>query len=338
MNREFILKNGTVAFLLPAIVILSSIWITQLPLFAFSPELTMAITYDLTVLSPILYLIAIWKKKISKITVVPIFILGLVIANFLLPENQRSHYNIVVNYIFPIAELGVVSTILYTIYKIRKAFWQQELQNFDFLTILNQASFEILKNQKLASVISTEVSMFYYGLISWKTNSRRNTYSAYKKNSVGIILGGIIFLIMVETIAVHVFLIRYYPTLTWILTIGSIYSGLQIFAHIKAIYQRPSFIDGHLIHLRNGLFGDVNTSIYNIKSITIQKRQLDQKEDFQQLAFLPGLESHNLMIEFKEPVTINKVYGIQKQTSKVVFYLDNYEMLISELNERLNNE
>lgn len=180
--------------------------------------------------------------------------------------------------------------------------------------------------------------MIYYALISWKTAYIIHSFTAYKKNSIANLLGGILMLVLVETVAVHFLLMRWSYTLTWILSLISLYTVIQIFGHIKAIYQRPNLINNDGIQLRNGLFGDTSIEYSNIENIQIQKITLNEKIKHQQLTLLTGLESHNIIIDTKEDITIVKAYGITKKTNKLLFYVDEPELFINTINNQIEKQ
>ena len=96
-NTHIAVYQKLIAFAIPISILLSSIYISQLGLFEKNNNLGMAITYDLCLVSPFLYLTYIWKKDIPKTTVLPIFIGGLATLNFLLPSQQRTHFEFIMN-------------------------------------------------------------------------------------------------------------------------------------------------------------------------------------------------------------------------------------------------
>ena len=111
-------RNYLMIYGIPAAVIVASVCLALSPLLQQNPALITGITYDLALTSPLLYLLLIWNKNIPKITVVPFFILGLVLATFLLPEN--THLNLLTTWVLPLIELTVISTIGYKIFQLRK--------------------------------------------------------------------------------------------------------------------------------------------------------------------------------------------------------------------------
>ncbi|MGI8495122.1 MAG: hypothetical protein ACR2L1_07395, partial [Pyrinomonadaceae bacterium] len=52
------------------------------------PQMPLAITFDLTITLPLLYLLFFRKSAVSKLTAIPLFVFGLIFASVILPESN----------------------------------------------------------------------------------------------------------------------------------------------------------------------------------------------------------------------------------------------------------
>ena len=102
---------------LPIAMILFSILLAISPLLEQYPNLAMGITYDLILTAPLLFIFLSRKNKNSKLHVVAFFILGIVLATVLLPENQQEHLDYIKRYLLPLVELTVAMALIFKIYK-----------------------------------------------------------------------------------------------------------------------------------------------------------------------------------------------------------------------------
>ena len=88
---------------------------------------------------------------------------------------------------------------------------------------------------------ATEVTVFYYGFINWKTRETNvNEFTYHKKSGTPDLSYAFIGIIdLVETIAIHFLLTRWSFIAAWILTALSISTGIQVFGFAKSVTQRP---------------------------------------------------------------------------------------------------
>ena len=68
---------NSLPFAIPVSILTFAVFLVTYSSIQLDDTLAMGIIYDLTLTSPILYLIAIWRTKTPKITTVPVFILGI---------------------------------------------------------------------------------------------------------------------------------------------------------------------------------------------------------------------------------------------------------------------
>ena len=84
--------GNSVAFGIPLMLILSVIVLAKSSVFQLHPkELSMGITFDLVFVIPTIYFLLIRKSKIPQITTAPIFIAGIVIASFIIPNDYQFY-------------------------------------------------------------------------------------------------------------------------------------------------------------------------------------------------------------------------------------------------------
>ena len=105
----------------------SLFWVFSLPLallcvlifFSFYAELNAkghsnfysALIIDFTLTVPLVYFLLIRKRKISKLSIVPLFILGIVLSSLFIPEAEKDVLTFILNWIFPFVEIFVLGKI-----------------------------------------------------------------------------------------------------------------------------------------------------------------------------------------------------------------------------------
>ncbi len=329
----FLKKNNLLTFGLPLLIILFSVYLATSSFLVKYPDLAIGITYDLTLMAPLVYFLLIRKQHIPKITVVPVFVLGVVIASLLLPERQQFHLDLIKDFVLPIVELTVLSVIIYKVYRATKSYQAHAVDGQDFYTTIKKSALETLEKPRLASVFASEIAMVYYSLFAWKRKKiGENDFTNYKENGVLSIFGGIIFIVLAETFVLHKVLIDWNAIVTWILTGTSIYTLLQIFAHAKAMTKRPVTLTKETLFLRYGLFADTAIDLTNIDRIEITDKNIeDETLVVDKLALVKEMEGHNIAIHFKEKQRIQKIYGITKECDVLLAQIDGKGDLIDQV-------
>lgn len=335
-NPSLHLSKQALPFFLPLLVILSSVFIVVSGIFWQQPDaLAIGVTYDLVLTAPLLYLFLIRNKKIPKITVVSFFIGGLLLATFLLPDTYHFHLDLVWTYLFPLVELSLLSLVLYkTSQAIRSL--RKNKGTADFLTLLQATTEKVLGNRRVALVLSTELAVVYYSLFSWRKRlpQQASQFSYHRQNGAPAVYSVIIFLLLIETAALHFVAALWSPLFAWILTISSLHVCLQLFGHLRAMHLRPIALGHQRLYVRNGLMGDTEIFFDNIKSVGFVKQAPDNKNTYH-LSFLKMLEPYNLAIRLKEPVVVLGMYGIRKTCTTLLLNIDQKEIFKEKLDKNI---
>ncbi len=322
--RKYLLIYGPSVTIVLISAVLASEYFVSL-----SPELAAGIIYDLVIISPVIYLAIIWKSDIPKISALPLFILGLMLAGILIPESYHFHLDLLTTYLLPLVELGIIGLVIIGTRKIIRSYRQQEAHQTDFLDAMNSVLIKHLGKTRLTNVLATEMAMFYYAFFQWKGRKlKESEFTSYHRSGMSGILIAIILIVLVETVIVHLVVIRYNPTIAWIIFALSVYTAIQLLGHLKSLRFRFTAISEDILTLRYGLFGDAEISLQNIERIE-QKENLEeiQKKELVRMSLLGELEPFNTVIYLYEPVTVRRPYGLRKSGKLIALWVDQVEDL-----------
>ena len=314
-----------VIFGLPFLIILFCITLSLTTLLKTYPELAIGVTYDLTLSAPLLYLFLIRKTKISKLTVIPVFTVCMLIATLILPAENRFHLDLVKNWILPVVEISAMAFLGIAAYKSYKTYKSLSGKSSDVLEILRETCRRQIFSQRVAEILAFEMAVIYYAFLSWKPVRRENTFTYHKKSGITALYLIIIFIIAVETLVMHILLARWSAIFAWILTIFSIYFLFQIFAHLKAVFQRPIELRENKIFLRYGIFGDAVIDRENIESVENTSMPFENEKGVKKLGLLGNLEPHNLKIVLKNEEVLNGFYGLKTKIQTLYLFVDEVE-------------
>lgn len=321
---------------LPAIIILSMVWLTQSPLFApHANQLAFAITIDLLVTAPLVYFLIIRKKAIPNTSIVLVIGIGVIVASMILPKSHQNTLEFIKFWILPFIELFVVSYVIYTVRKSIKAFKLTE--SYDFHANIKIALAAIMP-QKVIGFVSMEISAFYYAFVNWKKlKLKPNEYAYHHESGTRAVLLVLLFLIAIETFVFHLLLQNWSSLVAWILSVLSIYSGFQILGILKSLSQRPIVIRGHQIILRYGILAEGEISIHQIKSIQGFKGEIIDEPEIQSFSPLGGIEGHNVLIELHAPFSYTGFYGLKKEAKTLALFIDDPVRFTSTVKSLLKN-
>ncbi|MFD2565418.1 hypothetical protein [Aquimarina rubra] len=334
MNKTLGLHKNLLIFGIPILIIGMMVILAKSSFFTANPNtLSIGITFDLLLTVPIIYFMLIRKTSIPKTTILPFFVIGMIICSIILPIQNQYYLDLFKTWIFPIVELSIVSFIIYNVTKAIKLYRLNKDEKVDFFTTLKNTCYEILPKSVVMPVV-TEIAVFYYGFIYWKKRKiNENEFSYHKDSGTISLLIAIIFIVAIETFVLHILLQKWNITVAWILTFLSIYSGIQLLGFLKSMSKRPISIKDDKLYLRYGIMNETTIDLKSIESIEISSKDLELNTETRKLSFLGELESHNVVIRLKEENTLIGLYGIKRKYKNLALHIDNK----NEFKNRINN-
>lgn len=301
------------------------------------PEtLSFALTVDFLIIIPMLYFLAIRKREIPRITVFSVFVLGLLIASFLIPEQDQRALDSFKTYFLPLIELVLVVFILRKTIKTIKEF-KRNKRNSDFHTTLLITTHELFP-KGVSYLLATEISTVYYALFVWRSKQlSKNEFTYHKKNALLSIIAGLTLVIIGETIALHSWLVGWNHIFGWIITFLSAYTAVQFFALLKSILQRPIAIDtqDQNLHFKYGFFSDAIFPFDWIDSVELNTSDLPEDKSIQPLSPLGSIGEHNVIIHFKDTITVKGFYGLKKRAKSFAIFVDEKEVFVEVLKRNM---
>lgn len=284
--------------------------------------LSMAITADLVFTIPVIYFLLIRKTKVPKTTVISMMVAGLIIGTLALPKDSQTYLSLFKTWALPIIELTVFTIVVTKVAQVTRKYKSLKGNTPDFFTTLQNTCAEILPS-KIVRPLVTEISVIYYGFFHWKKRKiATHEFTHHRKSGTALLLGVFIFLILIETFAVHLILARWNPIVAWVIFGLSAYTALQFFAFARSLPKRPFEVNNQSLILRYGILSETQIPLDKIEQIAISKERLEFKGLTRKLSPLGEIESHNFIITLKTPHTLTGLYGIKKQFEVLAFHVD----------------
>lgn len=333
MNRTIHINRNLINLGIPLALLGTLILLMKSSFLNGNDTLNFAITADLLLTVPLVYFLLIRKTEIPNTTVIPVIIIGLLIGSYFLPQESQTYLSIFKTWALPVIEISILTFVVIKVRSAIRKYKGLKGTTPDFFNALKSTCYEILP-KKLVLPFATEVAVFYYGFINWKTRETNdNEFTYHKKSGTPALFYAFILIIAVETIAIHFLLTRWSFIAAWILTALSIYTAIQVFGFAKSLTQRPISINQDSLTLKYGILNEVEIPFSDIDNVELSRKLLEKNELTKTLSPLGELESHNVIIYLKKENKLVGLYGIKKRFNLLGLHIDEPK----EFNERMEN-
>lgn len=291
-------------------------------LFMENPEiLSFGLTFDMTISIPILYYFLARKGKLPKILLIPIFMLSLIAAAIIVPRNHHQFLDLIKYAIFPL-EAFIISYLIFKITRVVKEYKRLKPKSGPgFSVILKECLVKTIGHGKIPDILSTEISMLYFGLFAWKRPKQplENAFTAYKKSGYGSIVGGLAFLSLSEVLAFHVLFMQISSIAAWIIFALNLYGIIFILADFNACRREPTYIEDEKLYINAGIRWKAIIPVKDIKSVELSNESSRDKQILRAMTIFSG---PNLVIVMEKTHKAEGPYGIRKNFDKVLLNLD----------------
>jgi len=127
----------------------------------------------------------------------------------------------------------------------------------DTLEQLRRAARDLVRNDRVAAVLASELAVVFYALGSWRARAHQPPGSAAfnhheRSGHAGVVLA-IILVLSVEGLAMHFLLLRWSAVAAWVFTASTAYLALWLIADHRAMVLRPILIGEDGVLVRAGL-------------------------------------------------------------------------------------
>lgn len=335
MNTSLSLSRKLINFGIPLTLFGVLIILMKSPIFAESKVLSLAITLDLLLFVPLIYFLLIRKSEIPKTTVVPVLLIGLLIGSYFLPEENQSYLTLFKSWVLPVIEISVLTFVIIKVRSAVKKYKALKNSTPDFFSTLRNTCYKILP-KKLALPFATEVAVIYYAFINWKTRTiNEDEFTYHKRTGTPALFGAFIFIIDIETVALHFLLVHWSTIAAWILSALSIYTAIQVLGFAKSLSRRPISIKSDSLYLKYGILSETEIPFANIDFVELSRKTLPKNKLTRKLSPLGELESHNVVIHLKNEHELTMLYGIRKKFTTIGLHVDQPDVFVEKIKASL---
>ncbi|MBV6647458.1 MAG: hypothetical protein KI790_18510, partial [Cyclobacteriaceae bacterium] len=261
----------------------------------------------------------------------PFFLLCMAIATYIVPVEHQALLGQIKTFAIPAVELTVITLVLFKIRTLIRHYKFLKQSNTDFFSAMTSAAQKSLP-RAVAIFLATEVAAFYYGFVSWKKRPLHSNEFSYHRESGSLnLLSVLIFLILAETLVLHLVITIWSDTAAWILTGISIYSGFQLLGMTRSLTKRPHEIREQSIILRHGVLAETTIPKEVIERIVPFSGDITERKEIKTLSPLGSMDSYNVLLTLKSDQILSSLYGGEKTFQYLAFHVDDKEKFMDML-------
>lgn len=319
--RSAILRRPATLFGLSALTIATAcIVIARSRAFAANPDVAAwGITFDLAVSIPLLYWFFVIRSGHARpLTVAPVFLIGLTLAAFVVPQSQQQFLGQLRLFVAPAAELLLVAALIGRIRRMRL----ERSTSSDPYARISAAARTLAGENRAAEVIASELAMVYYALFCWKQqpSEERGAFTVHERSGWSTIVVCIIVMIVAESIGMHLLIALWSPLGAWIWTALDLWGMVWLIGDYHALRLRRSSIDGEALHIRYGLRWSVSVPLASIVAVeAVQREEEWKRRDVLKVAIL---DEPRWLITFDAPVVAHGLAGLRKEIRGIALLPD----------------
>jgi membrane protein YdbS with pleckstrin-like domain len=345
-NRKLIWFFGLLTLIIGSNFLLYRLEIMQ-PL---PHDIAVATLLDFMIIIPLITYFFIIRKRYSLKYLLLVGFAGYGAAILIIPQGYLGSYSFV-RYIllagegaFFLLELYIVFKLVTKLPAIFKHYKQRQSDIPAFPHRMEQVLTHHVKPNRFIEIVSSEMSMFYYGFFSWRKKQifHDNVFSFHKKTSAVALNLMLIHALVLESVGLHFFLHNWSPTIAYIALILNGYTVVLFSAEIQAIRLVPFMITDQSLYLQVGIMKRLTVPLKEIKSVRYyQGPEKVSKEVSKQLfdAVLSDFvkEKPAIEIEFYSPLEVKKMYGLKQRVLFVHLSPDEPQKFLEMLNAKRNS-
>ena len=292
-----------------------------------SPELQSAVAIGASVdfvvtAGLVMYFVAIRRARLPRWVLGATLAIGFLFARLALGATAGGGR--VVTMALILAELVMLAMVVARGRKARRAWREARVIGAPALEALTSALVAARFPRRLASIAATEVVLVGAAITGWRRPPRSpSRFTVHRANGWPLYAGVLMFLIAVESIAVHIALVAWVsPLVAWIATATSLYSLLWLLGDVHTLRHGGATIGDRDLELAIGVRwrGRVPWSV--VASIeTVTEAPTD--------AINASILGANLVVRLRAPTRLHGVFGREREGTVIALSIDEPEAFVA---------
>jgi hypothetical protein len=313
----------------PTAVVLAGICVALVrsQVFRLNPDLAAwGVTFDLTLTVPLIYYLFIVRPGHARpLTIAPLFVAGVTVAALVIPRNYQQFVH-QLRFVSAPLEIVTIFLVLQRLARMRRS----DSSDSDTWSRVHAATRHILGDTRVATFVSMELTIVYYGLFAWRTPAPHDPrqITVMEKSGWGSIVACIVVLLLGESAGLHFLMLHWFGAVgAWCVTALDVYTILWLFGDYHALRLRPSFVADGVLHVRHGLRWTLDVPLSNVRSIAPVQGEADWKR--KGVLKLALFDEPRFLVQLQEPMTAAGIAGIRKSVDAIAIRPDEEERFLT---------
>jgi hypothetical protein len=299
--------------------------------FGAAPEVFgVGLTIDLTLTATfVVWLVAVRPGHLPAVALVPVFAGGVLVARLILPPEGRGAVALAGGAMVAV-ELGLA---VLAVSRARRVIARFRVARADGATRRDALAAGLeaaIGSPRLAGFLATEVAIVGYAATGWFRRAPRDAgdfFAVHRRRAWTVIAATLVFLGVVETLAVHVLLSRASPLAAWIATATSIYALVWVIGDTHALRLGGLRVAPRHLEATLGLRWSFRIPRAAIRSVARIGAKLPRAHDLAACELLWP----DVLVELAEPVEIAGPLGSRRRVTRLTFSCDRPDDLVAML-------
>jgi hypothetical protein len=282
--------------------------------FAKNPDVGyFGITFDLCITIPfIYYLLVIRRGHVRPLSIVPVFIVCLMVARAIVPASQHEFLRQLALLHVPM-EAAVILAVAFR-YRAAKATFRDD---DDFVQRIETVCRSIFGDNRASHIVAGELTACYLGTFGWRMQPPRERGIAsttfHQRIGWGSVVACALLLIAVEGVAVHLLVQRWSAPVAWLITAMDVWGAIWLLGDYQAFRLRPLVVTNDTIELRFGFRWSAMIPRDLIAAIEpLSGNEAERLRRSRRYLRLSLLDEPSYAIRLRKPVRIDGVAGLRR--------------------------
>lgn len=268
----------------------------------------------------VMYFVAVRRAHLPKWVLGATLAIGFLFARLAL---GAAHGGRLVTMALIFAELVMLAMVVVRGRRARRAWREARAHGERRFEALTAALVAARFPRRLAAIAATEVSLLGSALVGWRAPATPNRFTVHRANGWPLYAGVLVFLIVVESIAVHIAIAAWVsPIVAWIMTASSLYMALWFVGDVNLLRRGGATVGDRDLELVIGVRwrGRVPWS---------QVAAIEDVTEAPTDAINAGVLGANLVVRLRAPTRLHGVFGREREGTAIALSIDEREAFVA---------
>lgn len=279
--------------------------------------MSLGLAIDLTVTASLMtWAMVVRTGDLSRLVLVPVFVLGVVIATALVPAEHESVV-LGLAYAWAAVEALLALMAIGRMRRLTRSYRDQRALGMPVSDSLERALATHVPSATFAALAASELAILWYGIAGWTRREPAAGLADRNLKQWTAVVGVLAVLVTAESVGLHVLLRGWSEAAAWTVTALHVYSLLWLFGDRNALRHETTAVEAGVLRIRLGLRASVDVPVDCIERIDVlgpSDESPPPSDDYLPVHLLFG---PNAVIHLRQPVEARLLFGRRRQVTRI---------------------